>query len=285
VSRSALRRCLPLALAGNGRPPVRDSGTFIFSVTIFVFSVVVGGVGTLMEVGFLMSKTHKKRAARKLANSLEIPYMQALDAIEDAVATAYPSRSSVRSSESDLEGIPSVYANWVEYLRQLTFESDRFLSTVSRSDLNMTELENLVLVEHSLFRLIEAIEKNSPFGHYYRYEEFFNNAVILASQGKFLGYQNFEFFQYDESLSEEVWSALVRNGFADEFDPKTHKEGWWIVPNELGIDTFYVKNSDLWNENMFALFEPWMDEDETNEWLRDVAAARAREQGGNATRG
>ena len=116
--RSRISKCAPLlpptGFGGNQAPAGSGFRELHFSATIFVFRVVVGGVGTLMEVGFLMSKTHKKRAARNLANSLEIPYMQALGAIEDAFVAAYPYRSSVRSSESDLVGIPSVYAYWVE---------------------------------------------------------------------------------------------------------------------------------------------------------------------------
>lgn len=220
-----------------------------------------------------MSKTHKKKAAKKLADSLEIPYQRALDAIEEAIGSAYPPRSSVRDPDLDPEQIPMIYSTWVDYLHKLTALSDSFVSRVSQSDLQLEELESLVVFDRTIFKLIDEIDKVSPHGHDRCFNEFIDRAVVLTASGEFPGYQYGEFFKGDIFFDESIWSAMVRNGFAENIDPSIESDGPRVVWTDLGIDTFVVPNTDVWNEKMFFLFEPVLDREEKSLWLQEIIDA------------
>jgi hypothetical protein len=228
-----------------------------------------------------MPRTHKQNAARKLADSLEIPYQRALDAIEEAIAGAYPSMSSVRNPAVLPSAIPSIYTEWVENFRFMIAANDRFLSSVSRSDLRVSDLENLAILECEMYELLERLYKSDAFVHQPQVDIFLDCAVVLAAQGQFLGYQSPKFLEGDIELVTSVWLALVRQGFAEKRDPKSEPNGMWVVLTERGFDAFMVRNSGAWNENMFLLLEPCLPADEQRDWIREMKTAYAHNRGEN----
>jgi hypothetical protein len=224
-----------------------------------------------------MSNTHKQKAAKKLAESLHIPYQRALLAIEKSLAGTYPKGPRLTANTGLAPFAPEFYAEWAK--TWLTFSSNvnHFFGISGSYGSTISELEELAATENEVKRLLYEMAESNPFTHLVEMDRLIDRAVVLAAAGIFEGFTDQRTYCYVDLWCDSMWAGLERQGFAEPRDPDTDPNGYSVALNKAGSDAFLMSDGTCWNLSMMALFEPCLSVETHKQWVQQYAEALKRQ--------
>ncbi len=196
-----------------------------------------------------MTRTHRQKVARQISDTLGVPYRSALSAYTEATRKVFSHR--IATMEDDIA--PAYLNEWLEGINALTDLMVRHVQLRTKQNKNLADLETITCLHERTRILIEDIGRQHESMDRLHLHRYLDIVVVQAAQGKFTGPQHPYLKAEWPYLSESIWDALVRQGFATRHDPRTHPDGYCIEFNELGIQTFLTEGG-VWNNNLNLLF-------------------------------